>query len=418
MDLDKKQTTIGVIGAGIVGLSIAVELKRQGYQVTVIDRDEPMQGCSSGNAGYLSEANIFPPAAPDMLMQLPKLMFANDGPLVIKPTYVPEMLSWGYHALSAIKQERREWITATLADMTVQAYTALEKLSGHASASHLLSRDGGLLAFKNQDAFNKKCALLPVWERHGITVHRLSASEVRSMEPALAKDMVGGLLFENSGRCSNPQKLGLLYAEHLLRNGAEIYRDNVREIRPSHSGNVLVRGVNTERSFNKVVVCAGFWSTALLKPYVHHIPMVSERGYHLMLPTPGIQLKRPVVFGEPHFAATPMDEGLRLAGTAEFASAQSAPNYERAKMLIRLAQGYLPELNGGKGQPWMGVRPSLPDGLPAIGQAPNHSTIHYAFGHAHNGLTLSAVTAELVARQINASTQSTSNASLDLARFD
>jgi len=410
-------SSIAVVGAGIVGLSVAVQLQRRGYHVTVIDRDAPMAGCSSGNAGYLSEANIFAPAAPDMLRQLPRLLLADDGPLVIKPSYMPKMLAWGRHALGAVPAGRRQAITQTLAAMTVQAYSALAKMAGHTGAAHLLSRDGGLVAFKNAGALERKCEQLAVWQRHGIAVHRLSGAELRALEPALAPTMVGGLHFQNSGRCSDPRQLGLLYAQHLQAHGAAIVRDRVQQLQPQPGGAVRLRCDSGERSFAQVVVCAGFWSGALLQPFFRAIPLVSERGYHLMLPRPGVRLTRPVVFGEPHFAATPMDQGLRLAGTAEFASADAGPNLERAHMLLRLAQDYLLELDGTDAVPWMGVRPSLPDGLPAIGQVPAHPAIHYAFGHAHNGLTLSAVTAECLAAQLSATPAPMDLAALDLGRF-
>lgn len=418
MNINARPNSVGVIGAGIVGLSVALELQRQGYQVTVIDRDLPMAGCSSGNAGYVSEANIFPPAAPDMLLQLPKLLLANDGPLVIKPAYLPKMVPWGYRALGAVREATRTSITAKLASMTVQAYTALEELAGYAGASHLLSRDGGLLAFKSQLAFDKKCELLPIWEQHGIEVRQLSAEDIQSLEPALANDIVGGLHFLNSGRCSNPQQLGTLYAEYLAKNGATFHQDKVQQISPRSSGDVMVRCETSSAVFQKIVVCAGYWSGHLLKPFVGNVPLVSERGYHLMLPKPRIELKRPVVFGEPHFAATPMNDGIRLAGTAEFASAEEDPNLDRAAMLLRLARKYLKQLNGDEGQPWMGVRPSLPDGLPAVGQLRAHPSIHYAFGHAHNGLTLSAITAAYVAAQITGKANATDTAALDLGRFN
>ena len=411
-------TTVGVIGAGIVGLSIAVQLQRDGYKVTVIDRDEPMLACSAGNAGYLSEANIFPPAAPDMLFQLPKLLLADDGPLVIRPAYMPRMMSWGRHALSVVREDVRATVTRTLASMTVQAYATMETLATHAGAARLLSRDGGLVAFKSAQALDRKCESLSVWHRHGIQVHRLSGAEIQVLEPALSHDIVGGLFFENSGRCSNPRRLGLLYAEHLVRNGGEIVRDQVNQVSSQPDGGVIVRSAGGSRRFADVVVCAGFWSGKLLQSYFRSIPIASERGYHLMLPNAGLGLRRPVVFGEPHFAATPMEDGLRLAGTAEFASADAPPNMQRAQMLLRLARGYLAPIDETGAKPWMGVRPSLPDGLPAIGTVPGQPGLHYAFGHAHNGLTLSAVTAKCVSAQLQGIAAPIDVTPLDLMRFE
>ncbi|SOZ19509.1 NAD(P)/FAD-dependent oxidoreductase [Cupriavidus taiwanensis] len=409
--------SVAVIGAGIIGLSIAVQLQREGYAVTVVDRDEPMKACSAGNAGYLSEGNIFPPAAPDMLLQIPKLLMSRDGPLVVRPAYLPAMASWAKHAVAAARHDARHRVMNTLGQMTVSAYAANTDLAKHAGADSLLSREGGLVAYKTELALQKKSALLREWHARGIVVHRLTAEAVRDLEPALANDIVGGLYFENSGRCSNPRRLGLLYAEHLVRNGAQFVRAQVTSVVPSGGGGVTIHRAEAPMHFARAVVCSGYWSRNLLAPYFRSIPLVSERGYHLMLPETGLELRRPVVFGEPHFAATPMEEGLRLAGTAEFAPADARPDMSRATMLLALAQKYLRPINGTNARPWMGVRPSLPDGLPAIGEVPSAPPIFYAFGHAHSGLTLSGVTAQCVSALISGRRAPVDLALLDAARF-
>jgi D-amino-acid dehydrogenase len=409
--------SIGVVGAGIVGLSIAVQLQREGHRVTVIDRDEPMHACSAGNAGYLSEANIFPPATADMLAQLPKLMLSRDGPLVIKPTYVHRMLPWTRHALKVLQPQASEVVTQTLAALTRLAYDATADLAAHAGAASLLSREGGLVAYKTLSGLEKKCRSLPIWNELGLRARRLSSAEILDLEPALASDVVGGLLFENSGRCANPKRLGQLYAAHFSRLGGQFVRNEVRSIGSAENGGAFVQFAGSREQFDRVVVCAGYWGGALVKPFFKSVPIVSERGYHLMLPNPGVLLSRPVVFGEPHFAATPMEEGLRLAGTAEFSAPTAAPNFRRATMLLKLASRYLRQLDGEGATTWMGIRPSFPDGLPAIGQVPEQPALLYAFGHAHNGLTLSGVTSQCVASLIRREPPPVDISALDLARF-
>lgn len=413
-----QRPTVAVVGGGIVGLSAAMQLQADGFEVTVVERDTPMQACSAGNAGYLSEANIFAPASPDMLWQLPRLMLAKAGPLVIRPSYLPQLLSWGRHALAGLQPPSQLRITDTLAAMTRLAYPALSDLAGRAGARGLLSRDGGLVAFKTQAAWQKKLALLDTWNSRGLSVRRVSADEIAALEPALSSDIVGGLFFQNSGRCSQPQGLGLRYAEHLAAHGARIVRDEVHAVLPEAHGGVRVQGRHQVLHCDQVVVCGGYWSGALMQPFFRQVPLASERGYHLMLPRSGVSLSRPVVFGEPHFAATPMDHGLRLAGTAEFARWDAPPAWSRAHMLLSLARQYLPGLDGAEARPWMGVRPSLPDGLPAIGTVPGAPSIHYAFGHAHNGLTLSAITAHCVSALVNRQPAPVDVSALSLARFN
>ena len=408
--------TVAVVGAGIVGLSVAVQLQRDGHEVVVIDRDDPMQACSAGNAGYLSEANIFPPASPDMLRQLPRLLLSKDGPLIIRPSYLPRMLGWTRRALPVLQPAAHRVVTDTLARMTAVAYPSLKELADHAGASRFLSRDGGLVAFKTASALEKKARALPVWNDYGLVARQLSAAEIRAMEPSLAPDTVGGIFFENSGRCSDPQGLGLQYATHFHDRGGKVVRAEVTAVEAAHDS-VTLSTTAGELSARRAVLCAGYWSGRLIEALGYRAPVVSERGYHLMLPEPGIRLTRPVVFGEPHFAATPMDRGLRLAGTAEFARPDSPPDMRRARMLLGLAQRYLVNIDGRDAKPWMGIRPSLPDGLPAIGVCDRHPGLLYAFGHAHNGLTLSAVTARCISALLRGEPTPVDIAPLDIARF-
>lgn len=382
-----------VVGAGIVGLSIALRLRMDGHPVTVIDNNAPMSGVSSGNAGYLSEANIFPPATPDLLRRLPRLLLDKDGPLVVQPRYALRLLPWAWRAVAALRPQPYQAVLSNMAALTGQAIAAFDELTREASAQHLVSRDGGLVAFRSEAALDAKCRALPVWNSYGLAAERVSAASVRELEPALCQDIAGGIFYPNAGRCSNPRSLGEHYARRLVELGGAILRDEVRAVRQAAPGRAEVVTAHGTHSAASVVVAAGYRSGPLLAELGYRVPLAAERGYHLMLPDAGISLRRPVVFGEPYFAATPMDEGLRLAGTAEFAHADAKPDMRRATMLLRLARAYLPGIRGTVARPWMGVRPSFPDGMPAIGRVGHAPSVFYAFGHAHSGLTTSAITA-------------------------
>ncbi|MBV7547378.1 FAD-binding oxidoreductase [Pseudomonas sp. PDM26] len=408
---------IVVIGAGIVGLSVALQLHLDGYKVTVIDQSPPMVGCSAGNAGYLSQANIFPPATPDLLLKMPKLLMDKQGPLVIKPSYFGKMVPWALRAVSTLKPAPYAKTVNALSSLITRSQDSLSNLAGQANAAHLLTKEGGLIAFRTQSAFTARQKALPIWRDHGIDVTTLSREETLGLEPALAPDTVGSIHFKNSGRCSDPQGLGLLYAQHLAKGGARFIRDKVISIKQAEMGGWKVAMTTQNLHTPKVVVCAGHASDELLAGFGYRKALVSERGYHLMLPSSGISLTRPVVFGEPYFAATPMLHGLRLAGTAEFCSASAPPNMDRSYMLGNLAKQYLPGLNLEGAEPWMGVRPSLPDGLPAIGQIERSAGFFYAFGHGHNGLMTSAITAKCVSELISARQTTVDITPFDLKRF-
>jgi D-amino-acid dehydrogenase len=171
----------------------------------------------------------------------------------------------------------------------------------------------------------------------------------------------------------------------------------VNELLPSSAGVKLVTPEG-ELKVDEVVVCAGIWSPKLVKPFGVRPMVAAERGYHLMLSHPNIDLRRPVGAGDDKFIITPMARGIRLAGTAEFAPAEAPPDWRRSEILLRMAQKLFPEMDGeATATKWMGSRPSTPDSLPLIGRTPKNPRIICAFGHSHLGLTLGAVTAELVA---------------------
>ena len=178
MYIPSSRPTVAIVGGGIIGLSSALQLQRDGFDVTVIERDALMQACSAGNAGYLSEANIFPPAAPEMLWQLPRLMLSKTGPLVIRPSYASCMFPWGWRALTVLQPKALTRVTDTLAAMTRLAFSSIADLAASASASNLLSRDGGLVAFKTEQALQKKARSLDLWNSFGLPVRRLSAIEI------------------------------------------------------------------------------------------------------------------------------------------------------------------------------------------------------------------------------------------------
>lgn len=410
------EKSVAIVGAGIVGLSIALRLHLDGYQVTVIDKADPMTACSAGNAGYLSEANIFPPASLDILKKLPQLLLGRESPLVIQPSYLPKLLRWALPAMKFNTAEKLEEIASSMASLLRIANRSFSELTDAAGASHLLDRKGGVVAYKTSSALAEKSKSVPIWLRHGIDAQVMSAEEIAEFEPSLVP-MAGAIYFPNSGRCMNPKSLGEHYFRRLVTDRAKFVRKSVKAISLTGDGRPLVRFEDGEVEFSKVVLATGFDKTLIQRFLDFNLPMVSERGYHLMLPISGVNLARPVVFGEPMFAATPMENGLRLAGTAEFAYAEREPQMNRAYMLFKMAKEYMPQLSDERAVPWMGVRPTLPDGRPAIGQLRGASNIFYAIGHSHNGLTTSAVTANCIADLVRGFPSPVNIAPFSIGRF-
>ncbi|RMF06903.1 MAG: FAD-binding oxidoreductase [Alphaproteobacteria bacterium] len=191
-----------------------------------------------------------------------------------------------------------------------------------------------------------------------------------------------------------------MLAEKAQRMGATLVRATVSRLRPE-DGLWMAETEQGALSSGMMVVAAGAWSMTLLEQLGLRIPLEAERGYHLLFRDPGVALSHSVMEAESKFVTSSMEMGVRSAGTAEFAGLDAPPNYRRARVLARLTKRMMPELNLSDTQEWMGVRPTLPDSLPCIGELPGHPGLFAAFGHSHYGLSMAPQTGRLVAELVS-----------------
>jgi D-amino-acid dehydrogenase len=206
-------------------------------------------------------------------------------------------------------------------------------------------------------------------------------------------------------------------AEHAQALGATLLQRDVLDLRPRDGGGVLVATDDGDIECDKVVVAAGAWSGMLAARCGEPVPLEAERGYHVMLSDPGVQPRAIVGSAKGKFIATPMDGGLRLAGTSEFAGLDTPPDYRRAEILRRQVRELFPQVNIDDYSQWMGPRPTLPDSLPVIGPSRKHPGIYYAFGHQHVGLTTAPKTGRLIADQIAGRTPNVDMGAFRVDRF-
>jgi D-amino-acid dehydrogenase len=392
---------IAVVGAGVVGLAIALRLRRDGYRVTLYDPNEPGSQTSAGNAALIMTAQATPLADPAIWRKLPALMRRNDGPLAIRKSHLPKLMPWLWHFSKNNTRARHQQIAETLAPMTTGALDVWVELTGPHDAPRHFRQNGLLYVFKSRKGF--RAAKLDAQFRHeyGIPYEVIEAEELRQMEPALREGLAGGILYPDAAQCLDPRKLSEAISGMFRTSGGEVQRLSVRQLQPVDRNEVRVITEEGERSFDEVVVAAGISSPTLLKPLGIKPKLASERGYHLMLREPEISLNRPIIAGEARFAITPLSGGIRLAGTSEFAHPEAEPDWDRADRLFDQTKDLLPEIDGEESASrWCASRDSTPDGLPCVGHVKKHRSILCAFGHGHMGLTLGATTAQLIADQI------------------
>ena len=396
----KGQRTIAVVGAGIVGAATALALAAQGHSVAVIDRGAVAEGTSSGNAGGIVEGAVMPTATPEVVRTIPSYIFDRNGAAVLRPSYALQALPWLLRFIAAARPARVASIAAALQPLVSRSMRAHRTLGELSDALDFVQPVGWLKVYRSEAAFAKTALQRELMTRHGANFSVLGAMEIAELEPNLNKDAYScGLFQPGSGFVNHPRALAQAYFEGARQRGAQFVQENVREIRPVSNGRVTVRTDQAERTFDSVVIATGAWSKQFVSQIGDRVSLDTERGYHVSLGQTAEQLlTRPVGFPEKDCVLSPMHDGISVFSGDELAGLNAAPDYRRIRALLPFVRSVLPGTASQTVQrEWMGHRPSTPDSLPVIGRSPHCNNVIYAFGHGHLGLTLSAITAELIA---------------------
>jgi len=408
--------SVGVVGAGIVGICAALELQRAGFNVTLIDRDEPGMSCSYGNAGILTATEVGPLGLPGMLKSLPKWVLDPLGPVAVDPLYLPKMIPWGLRLLKDSKPDRVEQIADQMQGFYHSAVDLYRDLLGSVGAGNLVRQPGYLCVYASRDTARPDDYFWSLHRKRGIVLNELGANEIRQIAPDVSKDLTYAVHVPNEGCVVSPLSVSKALLGGFLAEGGALVKANVSHLEPT-DGAVFVRTEAGGQTFSKVVLSAGVHSKRLARQLGDRVLLQSMRGYHAMIPNPAIDLKLPVMSGDYKFFASPMQDGLRLAGTAEFASPHKKPNYQRVSKIVTAAQKIFPLLSTLNHAPWMGNRPMTPDSLPIIGPSTRQKTVFYAFGHGHNGLSGAPMTAKVLVRMMREKPVSLNMAPFAVERF-
>ncbi|MHA5498440.1 NAD(P)/FAD-dependent oxidoreductase [Pseudomonas aeruginosa] len=387
-----------VIGAGVVGLSAAHHLLKDGAQVTLIDKDPEGDKASFGNAGGIAVTEVIPASVPGILWKVPGWLLDPLGPLALRPTYAPKMIPWFWRFSQAGSAHEVSRISAALAALNSRTYDDLLPMLADNGMSAELHRKGALTVYETEAAYKADSGAWDLKARHGVEMKALTGDEAREMEPALGASVTRGVFTPQWSHINDPKRFVDLLRQSLLNKGLKIIKGEISDVRPAPgdgSITVVLEGNQLVKA-DKVVIAAGAWSGILAKRLGDHVLLESERGYNTTISNPGVSLSREIIFAERHFVATPLSCGLRIGGAAEFGGLDANANFKRSDALVKLASIYLPNLKSEGGQAWAGHRPATPDSLPVIGRSPTHSSVFYAFGHGHLGLTQAATTGRLV----------------------
>lgn len=393
--------SVHIIGAGIVGLASAAVLLERGYKVTVIDRAEPGNATSRGNAAAIAWTDVAPLASPGIWKKVPGWLFDPLGPLSIRPAYALKILPWMLRFAAASRPAAMRRSTEAITALNGLALPAWERIWTRMGWGNHLRREGCL------DVFDKEAELAGAragWQKqrdYGIEIEEIDGKAIRDMEPALSENVVGGAFLPGWLHIDDPLLLCADLAAHLRDGGCTFVAAEARAVEPADGGAVIHLADGQPISAETVLIACGAWSKPLAKGLGDDIPLDTERGYNVTVPDPGVSLRRFIMLPGYGFVLSPIQPGLRIGGAVEFGGLEAEANWARVDALVARARKVVPDLKTDGGTRWMGFRPSIPDSLPVISKSRKSGRVFYAFGHGHHGLTQAAATAEIIADEIS-----------------
>ena len=404
-----------VIGAGIIGSSCAWHLQRKGLQVTLIDHELPGQSCSFGNASCIATSSVIPFSYPGMIRKVPGWMADPLGPMRVRPLDFPALIPWFWKFWRSSNMQQVVAIAEAQTQQMQMAIADYDEILKATGARHLKHDRGAIHIYDTEKEYRQDQWQADLRARLGFKAQRLSSSEVKAMVPCLNLGKGVAVMMPDWQHLSDPAKVTARIAEHSIQNGVNWVQDKVTTVTASKSGVNLQTESGRRIEADQLVVAAGAWSNQIAAQLDYTVPMIAKHGYHSMISKPGIELDYPVMSLSRVFVMTPLDDGIRVAGTAEFAALDAEPDYRRAKVLLKHASHYLSGLKTEGVSEWMGQRPMMADSNPVISASPGHRNVFYAFGHGHYGLTQGPTSGRIIADMV---TGSETHTDLSPFRFD
>ncbi|MDB9696739.1 FAD-binding oxidoreductase [Amylibacter sp.] len=380
-----KQSVI-VIGSGITGVSCAEELRRSGANVTLIDRvkaGDPTQ-TSFGNAGILAREGIMPIANPSMLKMIPQILLSPNSPVYLKWSYLAKFSPWALQFIMNGSKPKALPIILALNELLYDTVENHIQLSKNTDAAQFIEKGDMTLLYRNRKQFSSDKFANQARRDLGIAWKELTRSKLLDRDPHISKLYQFGLAYKNHGWITNPAAYVSSLAKHFQKNGGKILIGEVSKI---NGNNVELKDGNILKAEN-IVLATGAWSKNLATQLGHKIPLQAERGYHLSLKNASHMPPNTYLITDKKFGLTPMDGFLRCAGQSEFAPLEMPPNPKAIKNLRKFLFRLYPKLEYETETIWQGTRPTLPDSLPVIGRSSKNTSVIFAFGGQHLGLTM------------------------------
>ena len=393
-----KCKSVGIVGSGIQGVCIGLQLIKKGIPVTIFDRQDPLskefKAASYGNAGHFSPYAVLQFNRTDILTDVPKMLLSSNGPLSLKWSYVPKLLPWFINYLKNFSKKSMMHTAKYMHQILSLSNDAYEEIFREIDITKLVDKKGIIYVWTNK---NLKSRELEIRVRNdlGIKQKLLSQKEILDLEPNLNPVFDAGVIYEDAMHARDPHGILKEIFKLYLKKGGKFIQENIISTKQNDDRQTIIKSEAKEYVFEKSVIASGAFSKNLTDQLGENIPLDTERGYHVHFQKMDHLITRPVIFLDRGFGMTPMNQGLRAVGTVELGGLKNPPSKKRINYVVNCAKELLPQLREHNDE-WLGFRPTLPDFLPIIGESLNNKNIIYAFGHHHLGWTLGAVTGKIV----------------------
>jgi D-amino-acid dehydrogenase len=410
-----------IVGGGINGLSAAYYLQKRGHEVTVIDRGDPATAnCSFGNAGYVSPSHIVPLAAPGMVMMGLKWMRDPESPFYVRPRLAPDLISWGWQFYRAGTKAHVDKAAPVLCELNMASRACYEELNDILGDSFSFSRKGLLMIFKNPQALEHEIAIAELANELGLKTEVLDAAQTQARNPGIRQDVYGSVFFADDCHMAPFQMMANLQ-QHLKKAGVQFqWKTEVLDWKRDGRKVKAIATADAEIEGDEFVLCGGSWSNSIVKSLGLKMPIQAGKGYSLTLKNPRFKMEIPAILVERRVAVTPMGNQLRFAGTMEIAGLNTDVNPARIRGIKKSVPMYFPDFTDEDFQdvqPWVGLRPCSPDGLPYVGRTRRYDNLSIGAGHAMLGLSLGPITGLLLAQTISGERPQVISSMLDPDRY-
>jgi D-amino-acid dehydrogenase len=389
--------TTAVIGAGIIGTALAYTLQKRGRQVVLLERDAPGKGASYGNMASIAVTEFMPASRPSVWKQIPGWMLDPEGPVRVRPSYMPKLAPWFLRFIAASRPSKLRELEAQGASLCKRVYDDLLPLLRETGLEVELTEEGCLSLYADEAEFKADRDHIEVLERFGFPHEVIGRQAIKALEPEISDKIGMAVLFPQNRSMRDPYRLVTKLAERFTGLGGIIETGEVTGFDRGEGMRAMLLQDGRRIAADEVVVCAGAHTAKLARMLGDPMPLETERGYHTQIMSPGISMKHSIIWPARAFMVTPTAGGIRVGGTVEMAGLNAPPDYRRSKVTVRRAKEALPNLSCENFTEWMGHRPAFPDTVPVMSASARTQGLFYATGHGHLRLTYAATNARLMA---------------------